>query len=278
MKILLGTSGFSYEDWRGFFYPEALPKREMLAYYAQHFPTVEVNASYYAMPGAATFEQMSRKVPEGFTFVVKANKEMTHAEALRPVVFSQFREALAPLLDRGNLGCVLAQFPWSFRHDAAGREYLQEFRELIGDVATVVEFRNSAWVGPSTGVRDETFALLRELGLGFCCVDEPRLKGLMPPIVAATSPIGYVRFHGRNAAKWWRHEHPYERYDYLYTEDELAEWAPRIQSLAEETERTYVFFNNHYQGKAGQNARMMANLLNLALPLAEEFATSTGAL
>jgi uncharacterized protein YecE (DUF72 family) len=89
----------------------------------------------------------------------------------------------------------------------------------------------------------------------------------MPRIVKATSPIGYVRFHGRNAAKWWQHEHAYERYDYLYTEDELAEWVPKIRELADETDKTYLFFNNHYQGKAGQNAQMMAQLLNLTLPL-----------
>jgi uncharacterized protein YecE (DUF72 family) len=266
MKILLGTSGFSYEDWRGYFYPEGLPKREMLAYYAGRFPTVEVNATYYAMPSAATFEQMSRKVPDEFRFVVKANKEMTHTESLQPEAFSQFRAALVPLLERGNLGCVLAQFPWSFRQSEVAREYLRRFREQIGVVPTVVEFRNAEWL------RDETFLLLQQLGMGFCCVDEPRLKGLMPPVVASTSPIGYVRFHGRNAQKWWRHEQPYERYDYLYTQEELAEWAPKIERLAEETEQTYVFFNNHYQGKAGHNARMLADLLNLTLPLAEEMA------
>lgn len=240
----------------------------MLSYYAQHFPVVEVNATYYSLPGPATFAQMSRKVPAGFSFVVKAHKEMTHAEELRPEVFAQFLAALEPLRERENLGCVLAQFPWSFRYGPDGRETLRAFRREMDGVPTVVEFRNAEWV------REEVFDLLRELGMGFCCVDEPRLKGLMPPIVRATSPIGYVRFHGRNAAKWWHHEHAYERYDYLYTEDELAEWVPKIQELAAETETTYLFFNNHYEGKAGQNAQMMARLLNLALPLAGGEATA----
>jgi len=232
MNILIGTSGFSYEDWRGFFYPAELPKKEMLAYYAEHFPAVEVNASYYSMPHPATFVQMARKVPAGFQFVVKAHKDMTHAEEFLPESFREFRAAL------------------------------ERFRAELPDLPVVIELRNAGWVS------EDTFALLRRLGFGFCCVDEPLLAGLMPRIVRATSPIGYVRFHGRNAAKWWQHEHAYERYDYLYTEEELVEWVPKVRELAEATERTYLFFNNHYEGKAGQNAQMMARLLNLSLPLA----------
>jgi uncharacterized protein YecE (DUF72 family) len=207
---------------------------------------------------------MARKVSEGFEFVVKANRDMTHAEERRPEVFAAFRAALEPLLRRGNLGCVLGQFPWSFRNTPGNRDTLRWFRERMDGIPTVIEFRNSEWAEPAT------FGLLQELELGYCCVDEPALKGLMPRTVVATSPLGYVRFHGRNAAKWWRHEHAYERYDYLYSESELEEWVPKIRALAEETDRVYVFFNNHYEGKAGQNARMMARLLNLALPLAGE--------
>jgi uncharacterized protein YecE (DUF72 family) len=262
MDILIGTSGFSYDDWRGFFYPQELPKKEMLAYYGEHFPTVEVNASYYSMPHAATFVQMARKVPEGFQFVVKAHKDMTHAEEFLPEPFREFRAALEPLLERGMLGGVLGQFPWSFKATAPNRATLERFRAALPDVPVVIEFRNGGWVS------EDTFALLHQLGMGFCCVDEPRLKGLMPRIVRATSPIGYVRFHGRNAAKWWQHEQAYERYDYLYSEEELVEWVPKIEELAEATERAYLFFNNHYEGKAGQNAQMMARLLNLTLPLA----------
>lgn len=262
MSILIGTSGFSYDDWRGFFYPEALPKAEMLAYYAHHFSTVEVNATYYALPRPATFEQMARKVPPEFSFAVKANREMTHAPKLDPTVFARFRDALVPLLDRSQLGCVLAQFPWSFRYGPPQLDTLRQFRDLMGDLPTVIEFRNATWA------RDVVFTFLREHELGFCCVDEPRLKGLMPPLALATSSIGYFRFHGRNAAKWWQHEQAYERYDYLYSEEELQPWAPKIQAVAAETERTYVFFNNHYQGKAEQNARMMARLLDVGMPLA----------
>ncbi|MBI3910117.1 MAG: DUF72 domain-containing protein [Armatimonadetes bacterium] len=261
--IRIGTSGFSYEDWRGHFYPPDLPKRDMLPYYARFFPTVEINATYYSLPSPFTFMQMARKVPEGFDFVVKAHKTMTHAGEYVPEAFEGFRRAVSPLTERNMLGCVLAQFPWSFRYAPENLAYLRQLRDGLADLPTVVEFRNRAWV------RDETFATLRDLGLGFCCVDEPRLKGLMPPVCAATSPLGYIRFHGRNAAKWWQHEQAYERYDYLYSEAELAEWVPKIRALEAQVKRVYLFFNNHYEGKAGQNARMLARLLNLALPLAE---------
>jgi uncharacterized protein YecE (DUF72 family) len=260
MRLLIGTSGFSYDDWRGHFYPPELPKGEMLAFYARHFPTVEVNATYYRIPPPTTFVQMARKVPPDFSFVVKANREMTHAENLQPAPFAEFRHSLEPLLERGMLGCILAQFPWSFRRGDPQRDTLRRFRDLLPDLPLVVEFRNASWA------QEEVAPFLQSLGMGFCCVDEPRLKGLMPPLAMATSPIGYVRFHGRNASKWWQHEQAYERYDYLYSEEELAPWAPKIQAIARETERTYVFFNNHYQGKAGQNARMLAQLLNVALP------------
>jgi uncharacterized protein YecE (DUF72 family) len=261
VPILIGTSGFSYDDWRGHFYPRDLNKREMLAYYAESFPTVEVNSTYYALPHPATFVQMSAKVPADFQFAVKAHKEMTHSGGeLHREAFEGFRVALRPLQERGQLGCVLAQFPWSFKQGPDNQAYLKAFREELEAIPVVVEFRNAGWNS------DETLALLRQHDLGFCCVDEPRLPGLMPRVAAATSRLGYLRFHGRNAQKWWKHDHAYERYNYLYTNDELREWVPKIQQLSELTDKLFVFFNNHYEGKAGQNARMLANLLNLSLP------------
>lgn len=261
MPLHIGTSGFSYKDWRGFFYPENLPEREMLACYSEHFDTVEVNSTYYRLPGPETFARMLAKVPDTFRFAVKATKEMTHevGEGVDEV-FRRFAAAMAPLVESGQLGCVLLQFPWSFRSNSANQDYIRSLSGRLEGLPAVVELRNREWVA------DETFALLRSAGLGFCCVDEPHLKGLMPPVAVATSPIGYVRFHGRNAEKWWQHDEAWERYNYLYSEAELQEWVPRIQELARETQDTYVFFNNHYQGKAGKNAQMLTQLL---LPLPE---------
>ncbi|HEY3314965.1 MAG TPA: DUF72 domain-containing protein, partial [Bacillota bacterium] len=202
---------------------------------------------------------MAAKTPPGFEFCVKAFKGMTHepngpAEQVA-TDFRVFGEALRPLVEESRLGCVLAQFPWSFRPSPGNLNYLADFRDRLGGLPTVVEFRNSQWVG------QETFTFLRRHELGFCCVDEPALRGLMPRVVAATSDLGYVRFHGRNAAKWWQHEEAWERYNYLYTDEELKEWLPRIEQLGREARKTYVLYNNCHAGHAAENARTMQLLL-----------------
>ncbi len=127
-------------------------------------------------------------------------------------------------------------------------------RGLAG-VDLVVEFRNRAWIC------DATFRLLEELNVGYCCVDQPRLRGLIPPVACATSPVAYIRFHGRNADKWWEHEHAWQRYDYLYSREELEEWLPKVERLAEHAERIFIFFNNHYQAQAVQNALLFRDML-----------------
>lgn len=258
--ILIGTSGFSYEDWRGVFYPEHIKKSDMLSYYAQSFPVTEINASYYTIPGAASFAGMARKTPDNFEFVVKAHQDMTHIEKPNPATFEIFLGSIQPLRDAGKFGCMLAQYPWSFKCTDENADRLKDLRDRIGDLPGVIEFRNADWAN------EGTFDLLRELDFGFCCVDEPHLKGLMPPAAVAISQVGYVRFHGRNAKNWWKHDHAYERYDYLYTESELAEWKPRIIGIESETNKTYVFFNTHYKAKAVQSARMCAKMLGLPLP------------
>ncbi|MDH7600614.1 MAG: DUF72 domain-containing protein [Armatimonadota bacterium] len=267
--IYIGTSGFSYDDWKGHFYPADLPKKDMLAYYSSRFNCVEINSTFYVIPSPRTFVSLDRRTPRDFHFTVKAHKDMTHAEAVDRTIFENFLQAVQPVRESGKLGCVLAQFPWSFRRSVENIDKLKSFRDMLADVPVVVEFRNSEWI------KEDTFDLLRELDLGFCAVDEPKLKGLLPPVAEATSAIGYVRFHGRNAARWWQHEESHERYDYLYTEDELREWVPRIQLIASKTERTYVFFNNHFQGKSVRNAQMLARMLNLSLPLDSDLLESS---
>ncbi len=256
-EILIGTSGFSYEDWRGFFYPKEIRKEEMLAYYATKFGAVEVNSTYYAVPPPTVFESMARKTPPGFRFAVKANKDITHAPNADLTVFQQFMTSIRPLADAGKLGCVLAQYPWSFRKSQSSADRIRQLREEFGDLPLVVEFRHFSWVA------HDAVSLLRELGIGYCCVDEPKLKGLMPPVAGVTSEIGYVRFHGRNAEKWFQHEEAWQRYDYLYSRKELEEWVPKARKLDSKARETYVFFNNHYQGKAAQNAQQFAGMLDL---------------
>jgi uncharacterized protein YecE (DUF72 family) len=251
--IRVGTSGFSYDDWVGRVYPAGLPGRDMLPYYASQFDTVELNVTYYRVPGHNTVQGWARRTPDDFLFAVKAYGGITH-ERTDPD-FAGFTESLRPLTEAGKLGCILAQFPNSFGLSPQNRDYLKTAREGFGDLPVVVEFRNAAWV------TEPTFELLRSLNLGFCCVDEPRLRGLMPPVARATGPVAYLRFHGRNAARWYAHEAAWQRYDYTYTADELREWTPRLRQLDAAAPITLVYFNNHYEGQAVRGARDLQQLL-----------------
>ncbi len=255
MTVLVGTSGFSYADWVGPVYPKDLPKREWLSFYADEFPTCELNFSYYRLPSARTLEQLALKVPEGFLFSVKAYRGITHDREDPVPQMAQFCSALAPMLEADKFLCTLAQFPYSFHENEANRDYLKRLREGFGDIPVVVEFRSREWI------TEQTFEYLRGLRLGFCCVDQPRLANLVPPVAVATGPVAYVRFHGRNRAKWWHHDEAWERYDYTYSDDELSEWVPRVRELDAEAHLTVVYMNNHWQGQAVGSTRQFNRLL-----------------
>ena len=253
--IYFGTSGFSYKDWVGPYYPEGTPRQEWLEYYARDFNVTELNFSYYRIPSASTLERLVAKTPKGFVFTLKAHQDMTHNREGDERVFTEFVDSLEPLIESGKFGCILAQFPWSFRPDEEGLKYLSFLRQQLPDLPVVIEFRRREWI------RDETFDFLRDNHLGYCCVDQPRFKSLIPPIAVATSPIAYVRLHGRNAKKWWQHDEAWERYDYTYSDEELEEWVPKIRKLDEQADKTFVFANNHWQGQAVQTARQLQMLL-----------------
>jgi uncharacterized protein YecE (DUF72 family) len=256
--IKVGTSGFSYPEWKGPFYPEKLPQQQMLEFYARHFPAVEINSTYYHIPSPRNMAAMARRAEGRLEFSVKAHQDMTHAREKYADALPPFREAVAPLREVGALACVLVQFPFSFKATAANTEFLRRVASDLAPDPVAVEFRHRSWT------TEETFELLRGLGVAYCCVDEPRLPNLPPPVVRATAPIAYVRLHGRNRQKWWTHAEAWERYDYLYSEAELLEWVPKIRSLAEGTQRCYAFFNNHARGQAVTNAQMLIGLLSNA--------------
>ncbi len=258
--VYVGTSGFSYKDWVGPVYPPDLPKGEWLTYYAHTLglDACELNFSFYRMPAARTLHQMAQKVPPGFRFTLKATRLFSHDRAAEERDWDTFREALRPLEESQTLGCVLVQFPYSFHNTPENRAYLEVIRDHWPDLPLVVEFRNRGWVN------DLTFQLLRRLEMGFCCVDQPDFPNLIPPVAVVTGPVGYVRFHGRNRAKWWHHEYAWERYDYEYSEDELREWVPKIRRMSEEARVVYLFANNHYSGKAVRTAQQLRLLLGLS--------------
>lgn len=254
--ILVGCSGYSYADWKEVFYPRGTSQGEMLAHYARQFPFVELNTTFYRLPSPFMLAAMERKTPPGFKFFVKAYTRFTHERDAAAADYAAFMQALEPLRAAGKLAGVLAQFPNGFKPGDANRDYLRRLRERFPGVELAVEFRHRAWVAD-----ENTFRLLQEEGLAFVGVDEPAYGTLVPPIVRATAPIGYVRLHGRNREKWWRHERAEERYDYLYSEAELKEWAGRLADLARQTRVTYVAMNNHPRGQATINARMLQEML-----------------
>jgi uncharacterized protein YecE (DUF72 family) len=254
--LYLGTSGFSYNDWIGQYYPKGMSRRDWLGHYAREFNALELNSTYYAIPKPSVLEAMIRKTGDGFLFSVKANQEMTHQRQQDKKVFTAFVNMLQPFIDAGKLGCVLAQFPFSFGASAQNSHYLALFHEWLKDIPLVVEFRNAQWL------KQEVFDWLRKHNLGFCCVDEPQLPNLLPPLAEVTSGIGYVRFHGRNVAKWWQHEHAYERYDYTYSAEELKEWLPRIDKLNSLAEKTFIFANNHWRGQSVSTIRQLRMMVD----------------
>ncbi|HSW56995.1 MAG TPA: DUF72 domain-containing protein [Dehalococcoidales bacterium] len=252
--IYLGTSGFSYKDWVGEFYPAGLQPREWLSFYAREFKTCEINATFYNLPTPAVMQGMANKTGADFLFAIKANQEMTHRREGRNVC-EDFRKALEPLERVGKLGCVLAQFPTSFDFNNKNWEYLAGLRRDLSGLPLVVEFRNARWL------KVEVFQWLRRQDIGFCCVDEPRLPNLMPPVAEATGKIAYVRFHGRNKEKWWQYKEAWERYDYSYKSEELKEWLPRIKKLESLSEKTFIFANNHWKGQSITTIRQLQKLL-----------------
>jgi len=254
--IYLGTSGFSYKDWVGHYYPEGLPQRDWLSFYAREFNTCEINSTYYAIPSEAVMKSMVAKTGNNFMFAIKANQEMTHQRDDSARICEAFCKAVSPVIEADKLGCVLAQFPSSFDFNHQNWEHLALLKKNLPDLPLVIEFRNARWL------KVEVFSWMRENNLGFCCVDEPRLPNLIPPVAESTSNIGYLRFHGRNKDKWWEHEQAYERYDYSYSAEELKEWLPKIKKLAGATEKTFIFANNHYRSQSVATIRQLMMMLD----------------
>jgi uncharacterized protein YecE (DUF72 family) len=256
-EILVGTSGFYYNDWKGCFYPDDVSTGEYLGYYSDRFKTLELNFSYYRMPDARQTGQMVEKSGGRLDFTVKAFRQLTHEISGRSItdVLPLFLKGISPLTEAKRLGAVLLQFPQSFHYTSDNRMYLKSLIEAFASIPVAVEFRQKEWL------RDSVYRTLEEMRAAFVCVDEPPLPSLMPPSAINTSDIGYLRFHGRNKKDWYGTDST-TRYDYLYSEDELKEWVLKIRALADRTKKLFVFFNNHARAQAVNNAKMLINLLD----------------
>jgi uncharacterized protein YecE (DUF72 family) len=274
---------------------------ERLRYYASQFPIVENDSGYWALPERQTVEAWSQRTPADFVMSMKAHALLTghythprrlpqkirerlpstllarervyprHLDAdLLEDITARFYDALAPLHESGKLGVVLFQFPVWFPISRDHKKELLRIRRRFSPYRVAVEFRNATWMSENN--RDETLDFLTACGLAYVCVDEPQgFVSSVPPISAATSDVAVVRLHGRNAARWSRGARSAaERFDYLYSPEELRQWVPRIVGLAEETKEVHVLLNNCHSDYAVRNARTVADLVEQAqAPLAQ---------
>ncbi len=272
--IRIGTCSWADESLTRYFYPPGVKgAEERLRYYTDRFDTVEANSTYYRLPDRELVERWAERTSEGFVMHVKAFGVMTRhpvkVEQLpadlrdgapvdergrvdrpprdfRAEIFSRFHEALEPLRETGKLGGILLQFPPYVVPKPASLDYLEwAVEQLRGDEA-LVEFRHAAWLDDEH--RDETLGFLERRGMTYVIVDAPRLPGrnVLPTVVATTSPTAYVRFHGRNAETWnKRVRSAAERFDHLYSEDELQEWVEPLSRLSGAAETVYAMFNNN---------------------------------
>ena len=259
-RILIGTCGYSYTDWIGPFYPPGTKSNDMLGLYAKRFAAVEVDSTYYRVPSAKTIDSLVRRTPPAFRFTAKLPGAGTHLPDLGTRRVHDdvllFRTNVEPMVAAGKLSCVLAQFPNAFRPNDATRDYLGMLAEALPAVRLCAEFRHREWQ------THETIDLLTTLGIGLVNVDQPHFKTLMRESSDVTSDLAYVRFHGRNAANWWRGTNE-TRYDYFYSPQELLPWADRIIDICAnpEVKEVFAYFNNHRRGQAVRNAEMLIEML-----------------
>ncbi len=277
-RVLIGPAGWSYRDWNGIVYPVSPgSKFDPLKYLARFFDTIEINSSFYRPPASSTSASWVRRVANnrGFRFTAKLNQVFTHERGKATAADEKaFKEGIEPLFNEGKLGALLLQFPWSFKNTGDERVYLTKLLDWFRDYPLVVEVRHASWNTP------RVLESLAERGVGVCNIDQPLFSKSIKPAAVATSAVGYVRLHGRNYQNWFREEAPRdERYNYLYSLDELDPWIDRIKDLSTQTDETYVISNNHFRGQAVVNAlEIKAAIEEKRVPAPEPLFTEYGRL
>lgn len=260
-KFYVGTAGWSYEDWEGIVYPPVKGRGfHPLEYLARFIDIVEINSTFYrpATPSMAYSWLRRVQAYADFLFTVKLLQVFTHQrQAFTMKDVDDFKKGIEPLAIRQRLAAILIQFPWSFINTAENREYLEKLFSLFTGYPLALEVRHSSWDRP------EFYEFLRENRVGFCNIDQPIFHHSLKPSAIVTNPeFSYVRLHGRNYKDWFREEAGRDdRYNYLYSTDELEEWIGRIRKLAEGSNRVFIITNNHYRGQALANALQIKNML-----------------
>ena len=288
-ELRIGTSGWNYPSghgtWNGVFYPPARGRAKSfdeLAFYAEHFNTVEVNATFYGQPRANVCRRWAERTPAGFEFSVKLFQKFTHpkmfeaslrrtlrapeapAAAFRELArpnaadLDEFKRGIEPLAAAGKLGAVLAQFPPSFRSAPAEQDYLSHLLRSLSDYALAVEVRHSSWSDDFSG----TLGLLNGARAAWVQIDEPQFRfSIQQNRLPNVKGFYYMRLHGRNAAQWWSHEAAEDRYNYLYSSDELREFSETAGAATQLVKKVYLYTNNHFSAKAVANAAMIKQQL-----------------
>ncbi|NLP08867.1 DUF72 domain-containing protein [bacterium] len=261
-KIFIGPAGWHYDDWRGVVYPAVKSKNfSELSFLTRYVNTVEINATFYHIPRPEQVQAWVRQsaAHPDFLFTVKAWQGFTH-EPTAPAAdrLDAFKRVLDVLQTSGRLGAVLIQYPWRFKRSAENWQRVQELALQLGGYGPMVEFRHQSWDEPSLR------AALTDNRIGWVNVDQPVIGASIAPGDHVTASTGYARLHGRNYQNWFNDQAGRDqRYDYLYQQAELAEWAERIRSIARHTEKTFVIFNNHFRGQAAVNSlQLTAAVLN----------------
>jgi uncharacterized protein YecE (DUF72 family) len=264
--IHVGPAGWSYADWRGRVYPEgAGTKFDTLELVARYFDTAEINSSFYHPPTPESARSWLRRIAQNpkFVFTAKLYRKFTHERGKATSEDEKaFRAGMDPLAEAGKLGAVLMQFPWSFKNDREERAYLTQLSERFKDYPLVAELRHESWN------HARILQTLEDLNIGLCDIDQPLFADSIKPAAEVTSPIGYIRLHGRNYQNWFREEaNVVERYDYLYSRDELDPWIARIRQVSDKAKQTFVITNNHARGQSLVNAfEILAQLEEAKVP------------
>ncbi|HEY6232138.1 MAG TPA: DUF72 domain-containing protein, partial [Pyrinomonadaceae bacterium] len=253
MKTRIGPAGWAYKDWEGVVYPQKPgAKFDPLEYLARFFNTIEINSSFYRPFAISTAKSWIERVAlsRDFMFTAKLHRVFTHERGKATAEDErQVREGLDALRGASKLGALLLQFPWSFKNTDEERLYLAKLLAQFKDYPLVLEIRHTSWNNP------QIYEWLEELGVGICNVDQPLFAKSVKPAGLTTSQVGYVRLHGRNYQDWFREKAPRDdRYNYLYSADELEPWITRIKEIAAKTKESYVITNNHFRGQAVVNA------------------------
>jgi uncharacterized protein YecE (DUF72 family) len=263
------------------FYPTRRPRGfDELAYYAEHFDTVEVNSTFYRMPEPAMSEGWVRRTPPDFQFAIKLFQKFTHPDMylgrdgvsdwdLSKDDVDLFRRGIDPIADAGRLAAVLIQFPPSFHAETETRDYLDWLLEAFSGYVLAVELRHKTW----SDDRAATAAQLRARHASWVLIDEPKFSSSIrqaavssPAAADSAAPtLTYIRLHGRNAAQWWEHNASEDRYDYLYSPAELAPFARTARSAAASKRRVLMYLNNHFSAKAVANAVILKHQLDQAI-------------